>query len=1041
MRNISSWAIQNPTFPIVLFLILIFLGVVSFNQMPVNQNPDISFPIVQVTVSQPGAAPTEMEKQITQRVEGAVASIGNVEKITSYAVEGVSGTTVEFAIGTPTDRAVNDVRDAMSKIRGDLPEGILEPVVQRQDFDGGLGRYSVVTTDMTLEQLSWFVDNTIAKRLLTIPGVAGVNRVGGVSREIRVNLDPARLQSYGVTAVQINSALRALNLDAAGGRAEVAGAEQALRVLGGAQTAEALADTQIAISGDRIVRLGDVATVRDGVAEQRTIARLNGREVTAFYIQKAKGASDVAAMDRVIAELAKVSAENPRVKIELIDDNVKYTRQQYDSAIHSLFEGAILAIVVVFVFLRDWRATLISALAIPLSIIPAFFFMDAMGFSLNGLSLLALSLVSGILVDDAIVEIENIVRHMRMGKSAWQASLDAADEIGLAVVATTMAIVAVFLPVALMPGISGQFFKSFGLTVVVAVMMSLLVARLITPLCAAYFLKAHGEAEHASGKFMMRYIDFLKFSIRHRWWTVAGGLGAFALTIVLGMQLPIAFQPPVDNGQSSVTIEMAPGVRLEDVKRVSGLATTMLRQRPEVAQVFESIGGDDEVRFAQINLNLVPRKERALSTIDFEREMAGKLRQLPDARVNFQSQTGGYGGHDVTIMLVGEDPLQLHGAAENLVRGMKRMSDLRDAHIDADLQRPEIVIKPHFDLAASLGVSVAALSQTIRIATIGDVPQNLAKFSLADRQIPIRVQLPESSRGDLDTLRNLPVPTASGGSVPLKVVADVSFGEGAVKIRRYNQGRRIAIVADLGPDVKGSSNVVNAIHELPEYKGLPQGVHEIKVGEAEWLGELFYYFMLALVAGVLLVFAVLVLLYRRVLPPFVNMASLFLAPLGAVIALLITGHALSMPVFIGLLMLFGIVAKNSILLIDFAIEEMRTGIDRVEAILDAGRKRAQPIVMTSVAMVAGMMPVALSIGGDGSWRAPMGIAVIGGITLSTILTLIIVPAAFTIADDIEKWLAPRFGKWFTNGGENRAPPPRKLPPAATPPGTDPRGVS
>ena len=1027
MRNISSWAIKNPTFPIVLFLVLSFLGAVSFSRMAINQNPDISFPVVIVTVAQPGAAPTEMEKQITQRVEGAVASIGNVEHITSWAVEGTSGTNVEFAVGTSTDRAVNDVRDAIAKIRPDLPEGILEPVIQRLDFDGNLGRYAVTTTDMSLEQLSWFVDNTVAKRLLAIPGVAGVSRSGGVSREIRIDLDPVKLQSYGVTAVQINAALRSLNIDAAGGRTEVAGAEQAVRVLGGAATASVLADTRIAIMGGRTIRLGDVATIRDGAAEQRNLARLNGREVTAFDVRRAKGASEVQTMDQVTAELAKISAENPKAHIALIEDNVKYTREQYHSAIESLFEGAILAVLVVFVFLRDWRATLISALAIPLSCIPAFFFMDAMGFTLNGLSLLALSLVAGILVDDAIVEIENIVRHMRMGKTAWQASMDAADEIGLAVVATTMAIVAVFLPVALMPGISGQFFKQFGLTVVVAVLMSLLVARLITPLCAAYFLKPHGQQAHASGPFMARYIEFLRWSIRHRWWTVLGGVAAFALTIVLAMQLPLAFQPPVDNGQSTVAIEMAPGIRLDDMSRISARAAALLRARPEVKTLFETVGGDDEIRFANLSLTLVPRSERKLSTIEFERDMAPVLRRLPDARVNFQSQTGGGpGGHDITVMLVGDDPLQLHRAAEALVRGMKRMGSLRDAHIDADLQRPEIVIKPHFDLAAQLGVSVQALSQTIRIATIGDVPQNLAKFSLTDRQIPIRVQLPDNARGDLSMLENLPVPTMTGATVPLKVLADISFGEGATKIRRYNQGRRIALVADLAPGAQGG-DATQAIKKLPEYLALPAGVKEVAVGEAQWMGELLLNFAYALIAGVLLVFAVLVLLYRRVLPPFVNMASLFLAPLGAVIALLVTGYALSMPVFIGVLMLFGIVAKNSILLIDFAIEEMRVGIDRVEAILDAGRKRAQPIVMTSVAMIAGMLPVALALGGDGSWRAPMGVAVIGGIALSTILTLIIVPAGFTIADDIEKWLAPRFGRILTNGGAGALPAPAATP--------------
>ncbi len=610
MRNISSWAIKNPTFPIVLFLVLSFLGVVSFSTMAINDNPDISFPLVSVNVSQPGAAPTEMEKQITQKIEGAVSSVNGVEHITSYAVEGTSGTNIEFAIGTPTDRAVNDVRDAVAKIRSELPDGILEPVVSRQDFFGPYGTWSVTTTDMSLEQLSWFVDNVVTKRLLSIPGVGAVNRGGGVSREIRVDLDPIKLQAYGVTAAQINNTLRALNIDATGGRTEVAGAEQAVRVLGGAQTAATLADTQIAISANRTVRLGDVATVHDGTAEQRIIARNNGRETTLFTVQKSRGAAEVQSMAKIEAEIAAIAKENPKVHIELIDDNIQHTRDQYRAAMRALYEGAILAVIVVFIFLRDWRATLISAIAIPLSCIPAFFFMDALGFTLNGLSLLALSLVAGILVDDAIVEIENIVRHMRMGKTPWQASMDAADEIGLAVVATTFAIVAVFLPVALMPGISGQFFKQFGLTVVIAVLMSLLVARLITPLCAAYLLRPHGEKPHGKGPLMQRYIQFLRWSIRHRWLTVFGGVLAFGLTIFLAMQLPFEFQPPRDSGQSSVSIEMAPGVRLDDVQRVSGQAAALLRARPEVDSVLETIGGDDEIRFANLQVNLVPRAKR-----------------------------------------------------------------------------------------------------------------------------------------------------------------------------------------------------------------------------------------------------------------------------------------------------------------------------------------------------------------------------------------------------------------------------------------------
>ena len=1015
MRNISSWAIKNPTFPIVLFLVLMFLGVASFVRMPINNQPDISFPAAIVTVTQPGAAPSEMENQITQKIEGAIASVNGVDKITSWATEGVSGTQVTFKLGTPVDRAVNDVRDAVAKVRSDLPDGILEPQVQRIDFDGELAQYSVTTSDMTLEQLSWFVDNTISKRLVPIPGVAGIARTGGVNREIRVNLDPARLQAYGITAAQLNNSLRALNLDAGGGRASVGGAEQSLRVLGGARTATTLADTQIGISMGRSVRLGDVATVVDASAEQRTIARLNGRQITAFTVQKAKGASEVTADDKVKAELAKIEKENPKIKFAVITDDTKETRDNYSSALHAIIEGAILAVLVVFIFLRDWRSTLIAAAAIPLSSIPAFFFMDVMGFSLNFLSLLALSLVAGILVDDAIVEIENIVRHMRMGKSPWQASLDAADEIGLAVVATTMAIVAVFLPVALMPGISGQYFKNFGLTVVAAVLVSLLVARLITPLAAAYFLRPHAIQEHANGKWMQRYLTFLRFTLRHRWKTVGAGFAAFLLTLFLFTKLPLAFNPPVDTGRSSVQLEMAPGTPLAVVARLSGQAATLLRARPEVAQVFEAIGSDEDTRFANLNVNLVDRSKRKLSTVEFERDMAPALRQLPDARANFQSQSGGGpGGHDITMMLVGDDPVLLRNAALKLVAGMKGIATLRDPHIDADLQRPEIVIKPHFDMAAQMGVSVAALSQTIRIATIGDIPQNLAKFSLSDRQIPIRVQMPEAMRSDLTTLENLPVPTASGASVPLKVVADVAFGEGPTKIRRYNQSRRVAIVADLAPKAQ-SGAALKTIYALPAFTGLPEGVKEVKFGEAEWQGELLVNFALALVSGILLVLAVLILLYRRALPPFVNLASLMLAPLGTVLALLITGFALSLPVFIGLLMLFGIVAKNSILLVDFAIEEMRAGVDRATAILDAGHKRAQPIVMTSVAMVAGMLPIAFAFSGDGSWRQPMAVAVIGGITLSTILTLIIVPAGFTLADDLEKWIGRRLG-----GAVNRA---------------------
>jgi multidrug efflux pump subunit AcrB len=513
-RNISAWSIRNPVVPLVIFTALMLMGLVSFSRMEVQQQPDIEFPMVIVTISQPGAAPTEIEKQVTQRIESAVRSIAGVQSISSTASEGASQTLIEFELGADINEAVNEVKNAVDQARGDLPEGILEPsVIKAQTSSEPIAYFAVSAEDMTLEQLSWFIDDTVSKRLLAIEGMATVTRGGGVNREILVTLDPARMQSAGVTATQVNTALRALNINAAGGRAEIAGSRQSVRVLGNAADAFTLSQTNIPLGAGRTIKLADIADVRDSNGEITTLARMNSRPVVTFGMTRARGASDVSVYDEAVKALKQLEKENPGVRFTNLINTVDYTKSQYDSSMSSMVEGAILAVVIVFFFLRDWRATAISAIAIPLSAIPTFWFMNLLGFTLNNMSLLALGLVAGVLVDDAIVEIENIVRHMRMGKSAYQASIDAADEIGLAVVATTFSIVAVFLPVGLMPGISGQFFKNFGLTVVASVLMSLAVARMITPMIAAYFLKAHGEAEHAGGPMMDRYLKILHWSL------------------------------------------------------------------------------------------------------------------------------------------------------------------------------------------------------------------------------------------------------------------------------------------------------------------------------------------------------------------------------------------------------------------------------------------------------------------------------------------------------------------------------------------------
>jgi len=1026
-RNLSAWSIRNPVVPIVLFIGLTLAGIVSFMMMKVQDQPDIEFPMVIVSISQPGAAPTEIETQITQRVEASVRTIAGVDTITSTASEGNSQTLVQFKIGTDIYGAVAEVKNAVDQVRGDLPDGILEPQVFKAETSSDpIAYWAVSADDMTIEQLSWYVDDTIAKRLLAIPGMAEVHRAGGVTREIAVTLDPLRMKSYGVTAVQVNNALRQVNLNAAGGRAEVAGARQSVRVLGNARSAFALGQTQVALSSGRVIRLSDVADVRDSFSELTSIAKYNGKPVVTFSIARARGESDVSVYDSSKAELAKLEKEQGgKVHFTQLFTSVNYTKQQYHTSMSSMVEGALLAVIVVFFFLRDWRATFVSAIAIPLSAIPTFAVMHLMGFTLNTMSLLALGLVAGVLVDDAIVEIENIVRHIRMGKSPYQAAIDAADEIGLAVVATTFSIVAVFLPVGLMPGISGQFFKNFGLTVVVAVLFSLLVARMITPMVAAYFLQ-HNQRDipHGEGPWMDRYMAVLHWSLDtskvkayraqhprrrfrarlldHRLWMMGIGFVALVMTGVMFALIPSQFFPDTDSDFSQINVEMVPGTTIEQTEAKIDEVYNLIRNEPEIDVALERIlEGNGRVI-------ITLRHDRKRSSLQFERELTPRLQQVADARVTFQNQNGGGGGgsgRPISVMLSGSDPDLLQRTAQTLVQQMSGLKQVVAPRISADLRRPELIITPHSDLAASLGVTTAAISQTIRIATQGEIDMNSAKFSLSDRQVPIRVKLPVDSRRDLSTIENLPVPTTSGISVPLARVADIGFGSGPTTIQRYNQNRRIFVGADLPPGVvKGTA--MDAIAKLPIMKNLPTGVSNAPAGEDRWQAEMLTNFFIALATGVLLVFSVLVLLYHRFVSPLVNMGSLFLAPLGGLLLLAVLGQSTSLPVFIGVLMLFGIVAKNSILLIDFAIEEMATGKPRQDAILEAGHKRAQPIVMTTVAMVAGMIPTAVSIGGDGGWRAPMGTVVIGGLTLSTLLTLLIVPAGFSLADGLEKRLGP-----------------------------------
>jgi multidrug efflux pump subunit AcrB len=1021
MRNISAWSIRNPVPPIVLFMALLLAGVVSFMRMDVQNEPDIDIPVVVVSISQPGAAPSELENQVTQKVEAAVRSVNGIEELKSSLSEGNSTTEVHLAVGTPIDRAVDDVRDAVQRIRGELPDGILEPQVIRIDTaERPIASFSAITTGMSIERLSWYVDNTVARELLSVAGMSNVERTGGVTREIRVMLDPARLQAYGVTAAQINAQLRANNINTAGGRAEIAGREQSLRVLGNAPSAFRLGETQINIGGGRTVQLSALADVRDAFAEQRSLATQDGRQVLSFTIQRAQGYSDLSVFEEAQQKLKELEERNPDVRFELLTTVATEVEDKYHRSMTTLFEGALLAVIVVFLFLRDWRATLIAAVAIPLSAIPTFFFMDMLGFSLNTMTLLALSLVAGVLVDDAIVEIENIVRHMRMGKNAYQASIEAADEIGMAVVATTFSIVAVFLPVGFMPGVAGEYFKNFGFTVVASVLISLAVARMITPMMAAYLLRPHGQQSHGEGWFMDRYMATLRWTLKHRWTTVVGGFLSLAATVLLLMSLPSTFFPDEDQDEITFNVGLAPGTTLEQSGVVARQVEEILRQQPEVRSVYS------RVRVGGASIQAMLNEERERTSLELQRAINPQLAVIPNSRVFFRSQSGGF--RDLTVNLGGEDPEQLKQVANKLAEEMQTIPELVAPRVGGQTNRPEITIRPRLDLAAELGVTTQALSQAIRIATIGEIDQNSARFSLADRQVPIRVALSAGARERLSTIENLPVPTTNGGSVPLRLVAKIELGAGPTRVERVNQTRVLSVGADLAPNVV-SSEAREKIDQLPTMQNLPMGVQELVIGQSRWQTEMIQNFFIAVIAGLLLVLAVLILLYRRALPPLVNMGSLFLAPLGGLLALLLLGYPVSLPVYIGMLMLIGIVAKNSILLIDFALEEMQKGVDKFDAILDAGHKRAQPIVMTTVAMTAGMLPTALALHGPDSFGQPMGWTVIGGLIVSTFLTLVLVPGTFSLALGVEQKMAPRLSRWLTNGGKNAPVPGAAVQPA------------
>ena len=1026
--NVSSYSIKNPLVAILFFVLLTMGGLYGFSQMKVQQFPDIDFPAVVVTVSLPGAAPAQLENDIAKKIENRLTSITGVKHIRSTLQTGAVTIVTEFMLEKDISEAVDDVRSAVGEVRGDLPAAANDPIITKVSTSGfPVVTYTVAADNMSIEDLSWFVDDTITKRLSDIAGVGAISRVGGLTREITIAADPIALSGLQLSVVQLSQQIAGIQQDSSGGEAEVGNSTQTIRVLGAVERANELNQLQIAVPTGGTQALGRMAQVTDGAADPSSIATLDGQTVVAFNVVRSRGAGEVEVVERVDAELAKLTAQMSTIRIEKVYDRATPVAEDYDASLKMLIEGGILAVIVVFLFLRNMRATIVAAVALPLSVIPTFLGMYLFDFSLNIISLLALSLVIGVLVDDAIVEVENIIRHLRMGKTPYEAAMEAADEIGLAVVATTFTLIAVFLPTAFMGGVVGQFFRQFGWTAAMAIFASLLVARLITPMMAAYILRPEKRQVEVQSTLMTHYLKMVTWTLHHRWITMMATLVLFIASMSLVPLLPTAFIPDDNSDQTRVAIELTPDAELADTERVAALAASRILALPEVTHIFTSVGeaqasmdsgassGNKATNIAGLDIVLAPRSERILKK-DIEAKISELLTTVPSARFTVGLSSGGGSGYDFS--LTSTNPEILEQSAQQIMSDIRALPTAGAVTSDRSLPRQELTVIPDRLAMADKGVTTLDIAKTLRVATVGDYEQQLSKLNLDSRQIPIVVRLPDIAKQSVSQLEGLYVPSTSptGEGVRIGDVAELDFGFGPAQISRLDRERTINI--SVQPAGSELGELVQAVKATPTIQQLPASITLIEQGQAENMAELFSGFIIAMLVGIVCILGVLILLFGKLLQPLTILMALPLSIGGALAGLVITHSSLSMPSMIGFIMLMGIATKNSILLVDYAIIAQNHGLIRLDAILDACRKRARPIIMTTIAMGAGMLPLVFGWGAaDPTFRRPMAAAVLGGLVTSTLLSLVVIPVVYTLMDDVSRW----FGKWLVPHGKQQAP--------------------
>jgi hydrophobic/amphiphilic exporter-1 (mainly G- bacteria), HAE1 family len=1044
---LSDISIKRPVFATMMMVLLIVLGVVSYKRLAIDEYPDITYPVVIVSTSYPGASPESMMRDVAKPVEEALNTVQGIKEITSTSMEGTATVRLMFNLGVDIGTALQDVQAKIARIRRQLPPNIEDPIIRHFDpNESPIMAIAIQSDERSIRELTDLADEIIQPRIEAIPGVGGVNIVGGNARQIRIQLDPNSMRAYGVSPAHVASALQRENQEVPAGRVQRGQTEQLVRVTGRVREPRAFADVAVTVRNGVPVRIGDLANVVDGSEERRTGAEIRragdpaGQPAVSVEVLKVSGSNTVQVADSVRYSLTQLEREVPTdIRLSIIRDDSERVREALHDVQLSLILGAILTIAIIYLFLSSWRSTVITGLTLPVSIISAFFIMWVAGFTVNTMTMMALSLAIGLLIDDAIVVRENIVRHVEMGKDHYRAAKEGTDEIGLAVISTTFAVVAVFVPVAFMGGMIGRIFFQFGVTVAFAVLVSLFVSFTLDPMLSSVWVDPEIEGAHGKGarprnpikrgvlafnqwfeRVADRYPTLLDRALGARWIVMAAAAASIVIALLLVPRIGFTWMPDADTNEFNVSFRTPPGSRPEYTMQKGQEIRDFLHEQPEVAYTYLSAGGGfmGTANNGRISVRLKPRGERVRTLQEIQNELRGKLREIPGVRPSITGQRTVFGGgyrQPIIVNVQGPEPTRLKLAAERVLDAIRNVRGVAEPNSSEEGTLPQLDVRVDRQEAWRAGVGIGTIASTLQPLFTG---QRVTRWE--DPQgysHDVVIVYPDSMRSSAADVAEIALLSDNGGSgVPLSQVAEVRAGVGPQQIERRQLEQQVSVSAGVLPGF-AVGEVADRVESAIDQIGLPPGYRAVFTGDVQNLEETKGYVLEAILLAVVFIYLILASLFGSFLQPLSIMLALPLSFIGVALALLLTGGNLNVMTMIGIIMLMGLVTKNGILLVDMANQQRESGVDRRQALLTSGRIRLRPIIMTTVAMIFGMLPLALAIGAGAETRAPMARAVIGGLITSTVLTLFVVPVVYTLLDDAAAWAANRKRRHTPNIGD------------------------